>query len=783
MAAFAGGAVLVLGLVGFGDLAIGAGRSRIFPKAGRSSQLVMAASLGEPPANDEFEQAVVLTDLPFSDSLATDGATRADDDPYDGGNESPTVWYALTPASSGLIRAHTFGSDTATALSVFTGLRGSLQEIVRNEQYGSGSDYGLDQPLVIFEATAGVTYHLMMGTEGGTLRVFVESLGPAAITPVPDSAVWAGGTTSGVLLLSPDESRLFTTRQDSTVAVFDVASDGRLTLASSSPTPGPTPTHMAINPAGDRLSVSAGLDINVHSVLPDGSLPLIGTGSLDEGGSFNSIVYVPLPGGDRLYVNDDVRGDANNTVVAFRVEEDGTLTSEIDYATGGAGGSGYYYASPGLRVAGRLLFALNGSIELGSNDISVFRIGDDGRLELVDGSPFPLPDPTQTSGAIAVAPDGDFLFAGTSDGRVVRYAVAADGSLVGATVFSIGGFLPVVHLEMHPDGTVLAATFESTNHLALIEPRSMAPFPGSPILAAAYRPSGLAFDRDGSRLFVGDLTGAVVYSTADLSSDHAPMVECAPLVLLHCAPNGVDRATLTVHVEDPEGDPLTVTWRVDGAVAQVDNVPAGTPSNLTLTTFYSIGDHTVEVSAADSRAESRCATTVRILDEMPPVLAVSLAISRLWPPGSDFVNVGLDASVLDCSLETRLDVEVFSDEDDAGREARGSGRGHPRRSLLASPDARASAPGTLELRAERNPRGDGRVYLIVTHATDAVGNTSVACSTAIVPQSSSATSTLAAQAQADAAQAFCLANVGAPPSGYFAIGEPRSASASSRPAP
>lgn len=725
-----------------------------------------------PPSNDAFEQAKVIDSLPFSDALETDGATRSEDDPYDAGSESPTVWYALTPASSGLVRAHTFGSATPSALSVFSGERGSLQEIVRAQEYGSGSDYGHDQPLVIFEATAGVTYHIMVDTEGGTLHLEVDSLGPPAITPLPDSSAWAGGSTSGVILLDGDRRRLFMTRSDSSVTVFDADEAGYLTSTGSSPTPSPSPTHMAINPAGDRLYVSAGLGISVHSIAPDGTLTWIQTAGIAEGGSFNSLVYVPLPDGDHFYVNDDIRGDGNNIVSAFRVEVDGSLTHEDDYPTGGAGGGGYFYGSPALRSAGRRLFALNGSIELGSNDISVFDIGIDGRLTPVSGSPFPLAESSQTSGAIAVNAAGTAVYAGTADGRVIKYTVAEDGSLDVVGVFSIGGFLPILNLELDPAGSVLAATFESTNHLALADTASMTPLAGSPIVAVAYHPSGMAFSSDGSRLFVGDLSSVVVYDASLVHPDLAPMLQCPEPVAVPCTLDGLDVATLRVHVEDPEGEPLTVTWSIDGSVVQVDQVPAHSPSDLSLTKSFPLGEHGVEIAASDNRSESRCATQVRVTDDVPPVLSASLAVGRLWPAASELVNVGLTTSTNDCSPNPRIEVSVFSDENQAEQQLHRALRSHAHAVILGSPDASELAPGTLQLRAERDPLGDGRVYLVVTRAIDEAGNSSFRCSTAIVPRRSSPSSIQTTESQADAARAYCEANGGNAPPGYFPIGSP-----------
>src|SRR3954469_13396876 len=54
-----------------------------------------------PPANDDFDNAISTSSVPFSHSIDATDATHADDDPFPGcdyGNGG-TVWYAYTPAA------------------------------------------------------------------------------------------------------------------------------------------------------------------------------------------------------------------------------------------------------------------------------------------------------------------------------------------------------------------------------------------------------------------------------------------------------------------------------------------------------------------------------------------------------------------------------------------------------------------------------------------------------------------------------------------------------------
>ncbi len=112
-----------------------------------------------PPPNDDISGATVIPTVPFTETADTREATVAPDDPFCAGR-SATVWYAFTPTSDMVLRAHTFGSDYDTTLSVYTGSPGNLSQIACNDDA-----LGL-QSQVVFTATAGETYYFMVGAFG-----------------------------------------------------------------------------------------------------------------------------------------------------------------------------------------------------------------------------------------------------------------------------------------------------------------------------------------------------------------------------------------------------------------------------------------------------------------------------------------------------------------------------------------------------------------------------------------------------------------------------------------
>jgi hypothetical protein len=244
-----------------------------------------------------------------------------------------------------------------------------------------------------------------------------------------------------------------------------------------------------------------------------------------------------------------------------------------------------------------------------------------------------------------------------------------------------------------------------------------------------------------------------------------PTVTCpAPITIDGCTGPGGSTVSRTAHVQDPNGDPLTVTWRVDGAVVQVDPVPAGGPptsANVTLTHFYPLGTHAVRVDVTDGTLAAGCDTSVTVRDLAAPVVQCVNGTAALWPPNHNMINVGLAVAANDnCGGTVSTAVAVFGDEDD--ETPTGDGR--------FSPDAKDIAAGTLRLRAERRGDADGRVYLVQATATDPSGNTGTNCCAVTVTHSPSHKDVSSVAAQAAAAIATCQAT-GAPPPDYFVIGD------------
>jgi hypothetical protein len=108
------------------------------------------------------------------------------------------------------------------------------------------------------------------------------------------------------------------------------------------------------------------------------------------------------------------------------------------------------------------------------------------------------------------------------------------------------------------------------------------------------------------------------------------------------------------------------------------------------------------------------------------------------------------------------EVLVYSDEDDNA----------PNGDVINySPDARDLGIGTLRLRAERDPAGNGRVYLIIVKVTDSSGNVGYGATAVGVPKSNSPANQAAVLLQQVQAVAFFLTHPGTLPAGFVPVGD------------
>jgi hypothetical protein len=172
-------------------------RGRAFLSAVLALAFVLVGSspaAAQPPSNDDFNNAIRFTAVPFRATADTTEATRAADDPTCVPGEDHTVWYRVRLSSTRELAVDTFGSDYDTTLSAWTGSRGNLNRVACNDDF-----QGL-QSRIRFTAQSGVTYYLMVGsfpgTPGGHLELNGQALPPPmrlSVSLDPNGSVTAAG--------------------------------------------------------------------------------------------------------------------------------------------------------------------------------------------------------------------------------------------------------------------------------------------------------------------------------------------------------------------------------------------------------------------------------------------------------------------------------------------------------------------------------------------------------------------------------------------------------------
>lgn len=230
------------------------------------------------------------------------------------------------------------------------------------------------------------------------------------LTPLPEGTVRAGLAVSG-LAITPDGSRLFAT-VDGAVKSWNISADGA--LAPTGAAPGATGalsliSQVAITPDGRHVVVSNYLSdsISTFTIGTDASLTRVGppvpTGS-------RPVMPAFTPDGHFLYVSNE----SGASVSGYAVGPDGALspTPGSPYATP----STPHGAAP-TPDGTRLYLPSSGPDITGDNSVVGFRINDDGSLtDQLPGSPYPV---AGAVGRVVLSPDAQRLYAVEGVGDII----------------------------------------------------------------------------------------------------------------------------------------------------------------------------------------------------------------------------------------------------------------------------------------------------------------------------------------------------------------------------
>jgi len=233
-----------------------------------------------------------------------------------------------------------------------------------------------------------------------------------------------------------------------------------------------------------------------------------------------------------------------------------------------------------------------------------------------------------------------------------------------------------------------------------------------------------------------------------IPTNNPPTVTCPAPATFECDGSGGKLVALTAQVGDVDGDALAVTWTVDGAPVQTNNVPAGAPptsSPVSLLAFLTLGHHQVVVSVSDGKAGAvSCASTQTVVDTTPPVIvSVAATPNVLWPPNHKMANVSVSVVATDICSSVSCRIKNVT----ANEPIQKPGKGHK------TPAWTLTGPLTVQLRAERLGHGSGRTYTITVECTDSSGNAATSNVTVRVPHDQSDHSSKSAKQDGSAASA------------------------------
>lgn len=201
----------------------------------------------------------------------------------------------------------------------------------------------------------------------------------------------------------------------------------------------------------------------------------------------------------------------------------------------------------------------------------------------------------------------------------------------------------------------------------------------------------------------------------DLRPNRAPVADAGVDQRLECT--GPDGAEVTLDAggsTDSDNDPLQYTW----------TGPFGTVSGPMPTVTLPVGNWTITLTARDPAGESGVDTLIVLVqDTVAPAIVVRALPDRLWPPDGRLVPVSFAVTTHDvCDAAPGIVLEALVSDDPNWDPVQ---------------DVSDAAFGTddhsVNLRARRSGRLNGRTYTATYVATDRSGNRAHTAVTILVP--------------------------------------------------
>ena len=234
-----------------------------------------------------------------------------------------------------------------------------------------------------------------------------------------------------------------------------------------------------------------------------------------------------------------------------------------------------------------------------------------------------------------------------------------------------------------------------------------------------FTPPMTTDQRGGPRM----INGQIDIGSFEADVAHFPAIDSLTTPqTLECASHQGTDGSITVETSDSQGHSLTVQWFVNNQLAQTDQIPGTQPTthgSASYSATFPDGTTNITVSVTDGVSEPVTqSTSVTVHDTTPPTISsMSASPNVLSPPNHKMVAVSLSVSATDiCNPNpTSKIISVASNEPGPN-------------------EFQITGDLTLNLQAERNGGGNGRMYEIIVQSTDASGNSSTRTVTVMVPK-------------------------------------------------
>ena len=226
-------------------------------------------------------------------------------------------------------------------------------------------------------------------------------------------------------------------------------------------------------------------------------------------------------------------------------------------------------------------------------------------------------------------------------------------------------------------------------------------------------PGDVAADRLGGVFVVDRFNHRVQRFGYAAPVNHPPVADAGPDQLRECGvPTGALAVLDASRSSDPDGDPLQFAWTV---------ASVGIGQQAIVTHTFPLGLGTAMVTVMDpSGASASDTASIVVADTTPPGIArASAQPGHVWPPNGRMVAAQIQVQATDtCDVAPTCRVtNVTSNEP-----------------VVAFDDWSITGPLTVQVKADRLGKGNGRVYTVDVQCTDATGNSSVGTATITVPK-------------------------------------------------